>query len=157
MTFPRLEAKDPNHDTEYALDARSLVTGPVLLEWPYGTGAIFKAQRHTGFYYEVTVAGETPANYPQQWPRADGEVFTFGSTEITTRHPGSSSLPSVSSIEWAVDDSDLSVSDTRIENAIVYPMLAGGVGGVDYELTATITWSNGAVDDVTVVIPVEQQ
>lgn len=149
-----LEAKDPDRDTEYAIDARRLAYAEMRRDWPYAQGAITKAPRHTGLYYEATTAGETKAHWPDL-PRAAGQTVTDGSVVWTARAPSSATLPTISSVTWTVDPTGaLSVASERIDSGIVYPTLSGGTDGAEYELTAHITWSNGQVEDLTVTIPV---
>lgn len=151
-----LGAKDPNTDTEYAIDARRLAYSEMRRGWPYAAGVIVRAPRHTGFYYEATTAGETKHNWPDL-PRAAAQTVADGSVVWTARHPDDAELPTISSVTWAVDPTgDLAVDSERIEGGIVYPTLTGGTAGVEYELTATITWSTGQVEDLTVTVPVEQ-
>jgi hypothetical protein len=150
-----LAPKDPDTDIEYAIDARRLVYAEMRRDWPYEAGAITKAPRHTGYYYEATTAGETKHNWPTL-PRAALETVSDGSVVWTARHPDDSALASVASVAWSVDDG-ISVVAERFESGIIYPTLSGGTDGVDYDLTARITWSTGQVEDVTVTIPVRSQ
>ncbi len=152
-----LDAKDPNVDTRYSIDARRLAYQEMRRSWPYATGQFVRAPRHTGLYYEATTAGETKHNWPEL-PRAAAETVTDGSVVWTARHPSSATLPTISSVTWTVSPSgELSVDSSSIEGGIVYPTLADGEDGTDYELTAHITWSTGQIDDVTVTIPVAEQ
>ena len=149
-----LEAKDPGTDTEYAIDARRLAYQEMRRDWPYDAGVFVKAPRHTGFYYESTTAGETKHNWPDL-PRAAAETVTDGSVVWTARRPEDATLPTISGVTWSVDPAGaLAVDSERIEGGIVYPTLTGGTDGVDYELTAHITWSTGQAEDLTVTIPV---
>lgn len=157
-----LAAKDPNADTEYAIDARAAIITAVRRDWPYSEGAVVKHPRHKGYYYEATMAGETSYAWPEtlgsSWPVEEGLTVVDGSVEWTARHPSSTDLPTISSVSWDVDPSgDLSVDSDRIDGGIVYPKLTGGADGMTYEVTAHITWSTGQRDDITVVIPVAQQ
>lgn len=152
-----LDSKDPNTDTEYAIDARRLAYSDMRRDWPYASGAITKALQHTGFYYEATIGGETAHRSPPL-PRTEDGTVRDGTVEWTARHPDSVSLPTISSVTWEVDPPGaLDVDSERIEGGIVYPTLTGGTDGVEYELTAHLEWSTGQVDDVTVTIPVEQR
>lgn len=148
--------KDPDVDTEYAIDARRLAYQEMRRSWPYAITQIVKAPRHTGFYYEATTAGETKQNWPD-FPRAEAETVTDGSVVWTARHPSSSDLPTISSVTWTVSPSGLTVDSERIDGGIVYPTVADGTDGVDYEITAHITWSTAQVDEVTVTVPVRSQ
>lgn len=150
-----LEPKDPDTNAEYTLDVRAAVITSIRRDWPYQLGMIGKVPKHTGFYYECTTAGETKAFWPE-FSRASGETVDDGSVVWTARHPDDSSLPTISAVTWGVagDDDELEVASDRIEGGIIYPTLAGGTLGIDYELTAHITWSTGQQDDVTVTIPV---
>jgi len=152
-----LDAKDPDVDTEYAIDARRLAYQEMRRDWPYDAGKFVKAPRHTGFYYECTTAGETKHNWPDL-PRAAAQTVQDGSAVWTARHPDDAELPTISGVTWDVDPvGELAVDSERIEGGIVYPTLTGGADGEDYELTAHITWSIGQVDDITVTIPVRSQ
>lgn len=148
--------KDPDRDTRYEIDARRLIFAEMRRDRPYAEGAIVKAPRHTGFYYECTASGETKHNWPDL-PRADGETVQDGSVEWTARHPSSSSLPTVASVSWAVDASGLTVPSHDIEGGLIFPTLSGGTDGESYEVTATITWPTGQVDDLTFTVEVGQQ
>lgn len=148
--------KDPDRDTRYEIDARRLVYGEMRRDRPYTAGSIVKAPRHTGYYYECTEAGETKHHWPDL-PRADEETVQDGSVEWTARHPSSASLPAVSSVSWAVDPTGLTVPSHDIEGGLIFPTFSGGTAGESYEVTATITWSTGQVDDLTLTLEVEQQ
>lgn len=151
-----LRAKDPNTDTEYAIDARQAVIGTARREWPYALGSIVKAQRHTGFYYEATTAGETKAHWPT-FPVESDETLQDGSVIWTCKHPDDASLPTLSSVTWTISPTgELAVASQRLEGGIVYPTFEDGIVDVEYEVTAHITWSTGQEDDVTVTIPVAQ-
>lgn len=151
-----LDAKDPDRDRAYAIDARWLAYGELRRDWPYSAGTFLKAPRHTGFYYEVTTPGETKHNWPDL-PRAAGQTVQDGSCVLTARHPNDATLPSISSVSWAVTPSGLSVLSEVISGGIVEPTVSGGVDGVDYEVTAHIQWSTGQEDDITLTIPVRSQ
>lgn len=152
-----LDPKDPDADREYAIDARSLAYQEMRRSWPYGIGQFVRAPRHTGFYYEVTTAGETRHNWPEL-PRESGETVSDGSVVWTARHPTDADLPYVSSVIWSVDPSgELAVDSERVDGGIVYPTFTDGEDGADYEVTARLVWSTGQIDEVTVTIPVRQQ
>jgi hypothetical protein len=151
-----LGPKDPDVDTEYGIDARYLAYQEIRRSWPYGLGTVGRAPRHTGFYYEATTAGETKQHWPD-FPREAGGTVEDGSVVWTAKHPNDVSLPSIASVSWAVSPSGLTVGSERLDGGIVYPTLEDGVDGVDYEVTAHLTWSNGQQDDITVTIPVRAQ
>lgn len=156
MAMNTLDPKAPNTPTEYAIDVRRTAYTPMRRDWPYQLGAVVRAPLHTGFYYQCTSPGETGA-YAPRLPRAEGETVQDGSVEWTARHPSGASLPAVSSVDWIIDPAgELTVPNTRIDGGILYPTFSGGVAGQSYEVTARVTWSNGQVEDVTVIIPVEQ-
>src|SRR5687767_4775396 len=112
-----LDAKDPDHDTEYAIDARSEVIVELRRDWPYDLGAIAKSKPFNGFYLECTQAGETEFRSPTL-PSTDGATVRDGSVMWTVRHPSSSSLPSISSVSWAVSPAGLTVASERTELGI---------------------------------------
>jgi hypothetical protein len=148
--------KDPNVDTEYEIDYRKLVAQEMRRDRPYSVGAIVKAPRHTGFYYECTTAGETKFNWPDL-PRAAGVTVADGSVVWTARLPSSSALPTISSVTWDVEPAGLEVDSERIEGGIVFPTFTGGVAETLYEFTAHLVWSTGQREDVTGTVLVEQQ
>ena len=151
-----LDEKDPDQDRAYAIDARWLAYHELKRDWPYAVGQIVKSPRHTGFYYECSIAGETRRHWPEL-PRAEGLTFSDGSVTWLARHPDDATLPTISTVTWDVSPSGLSVAAETITGGVVEPVLAGGADGEDYELTAHVTWSTGQADDITVTIPVRQQ
>lgn len=154
-----LAEKDPDQSLEYGIDARIGVTSKALRAHPYGLAAVVRSsQKHTGFYYVCTTAGETSQAHPSKpWPRADGQTLVDGSVVWTCRHPSSAALPAISSVSW--ETGDLTLVSQRTADGIAYVTLSGGVHGIDYEVTASITWatSPAVTTDVTVTIPVRNQ
>ncbi len=148
--------KDPDTDVVYTLDMRQLAYGEMQRSWPVATGTFARAPRHTGFYYECTTAGETKAHWPVL-PSSDGQTVTDGSVVWTARHPSSSTLPTISSVTWEVDDAALSVDSETIDSGIVSPSISGGVAGTTYLVTAHVTWSTGQVDDFSFNVEVTEQ
>lgn len=155
MTFPTF-SKDPDQDVTLEIDVRSLAYGEMRRSRPYTTNTFVRAPRHTGFYYECTTAGDTKAHWPDL-PRAAGETVTDGSVVWTARHPSSATLPSISSVTWAVDDAALSVDSESVVGGLVFPTLSGGSAGVTYIVTATVTWSTGQIDDVSFYVEVAEE
>ncbi len=149
-------SKDPDRDVVCELDARSVVSGVMRRDRPYVGGSIVKAPRHEGYYYECTTAGETSFYWPAL-PRTANATCVDGSVVWTARSPSSANLPTVSSVAWAVSPSGLTVPTHYVEGGLIFPTFSGGAAGVSYEVTATITWSTGQVDDVTLTVDVAQQ
>ena len=155
MTFPTY-GKDPDQDVTLEIDVRNLAYGEMRRGRPYTTGTFVRAPRHTGFYYECTTAGDTKAHWPEL-PRAAAETVTDGSVVWTARHPNDATLPTISSVTWAVDDAALSVDSESVVGGLVFPVLSGGLAGVTYTVTATVTWSTGQVDDVSFYVEVVEE
>lgn len=155
MTFPTY-SKDPDQDITLELDVRSLAYGEMRRGRPYSTGTFVRAPRHTGFYYECTTAGETKAHWPDL-PRAATETVTDGSVVWTARHPSDATLPSISDVAWEVSAAALAVDSETISGGLIFPVLSGGVAGVTYTVTATVTWSTGQIDDVSFYVEVGEE
>jgi hypothetical protein len=150
-----LDTKDPDVPATYSIDWHDQLIIEAFREYAFAQGAFVQAQRDTGFYYECTTAGRTSRNYPQ-WPRESGETVTDGSLVWTCRHPSSSTVPSVSSVDWTVP-AGLTKDSQSESGTLANVVLSGGTDGVDYEVLCRMTPSSGSVIEQTIVVKVRAQ
>lgn len=150
-----LTAKDPDRPAEYGIDFHDQVVGESLRRTFFAVGQILYFPRDTGWYYEVTTAGKTAANLPDQLPRAPGQTLIDGSCVLTCRHP-SGILPTISSATWTLP-TGISLASQRLDGLVAYVTLNGGTDGVDYDIVCSATPSAGNPIDKTITVPVRAQ
>ena len=121
----------------------------------FASGEFVRAQRDTGFYYEITTAGITANQYPV-WPRVAGETVQDGSAVWTARHPSTAVLPIVLSATWTLPSGIVLASQT-LKPQLIQPTFSGGVAGEDYTLVVRVTPNAGNAFDLTFTLPVREQ
>lgn len=151
-----LAAKDPDVAEQYTIDWQDRLILQPLREMAFAASAVVQAQDDTGFYYECTTAGRTGRNYPNAWPRADGETITDGSLVWTARHPSSASVPSVASAVWTVPSGITKDAQSEL-GALTHIVLSGGTDGVDYDILCRMTPTVGNIVEQTITIQVRAQ
>lgn len=115
------------------------------------------AKKPNGFEYECTTAGQTGSREPS-WPETEGGTVTDGSVVWTCRAISNASLARViASCVWS--GGGLTVDGEQIINTNgegqVSCYVSGGVSGSLYEVTATITFNDGAVEAAKIQVTVD--
>lgn len=150
-----VDPKDPDVPAQYSIDWHDELIGEAFREWAFEEGAFVQAQRDTGFYYECTAAGRTSTNYPNAWPRADGQTVHDGSVTWTCRHPTAANVPAVASVAWTPNG--LTVDSQSETGSVASVVLSGGEDGSDYDVLCRMTPTVGPVRERTITIPVRSQ
>jgi hypothetical protein len=156
MTAVTVREKDPDVDATYAIDCVERLVDLARRSFDFSLGAVVRAQRDTGWYYECTTAGRTSENYPAVFPRAAGETLQDGSVVWTCRHPSTPTLRSISSVVYTIP-TGLTLESQTEDPTVAYFTVSGGVDGEDYDVVARITPSSGDPFDQTITIPVRAQ
>lgn len=115
------------------------------------------AQRPSGFEYEAT-AGQTGAREPK-WPTVTDATITDGSITWTTRAISNTSLSrTIVSAVWAATPTGVTLTNQSVVNTdgaqSVVTFIQGDTVG-DYEVTATVTFSDGSVEAYVLTVTVE--
>lgn len=151
-----VDSKDPDVNAEYDVDFRDALVLHATRNQNFEANDVLWYPRDTGWYYVVTTAGRTNFSFPESLPRADGETLTDGSAVLTCRHPSSSSLPTLSAVDWTVP-TGLSLVSQRQVGMRAFITLSGGTDGVDYDVLCRMTPTIGNVIEKTITIPVRSQ
>lgn len=151
-----VRSKDPDTPATYEIVILEALVQEALRSYDFVLTNLVRAPRDTGLYYECTKAGRTAWNYPLAWPRAADEVIADGSVEWTARDPSVVTPPTIQSVVWAVP-AGLTLDSQDQTDHVARATISGGTDGVDYEVTARITPTAGAVVEKTLIIPVREQ
>lgn len=108
-----------------------------------------RPKKANGYEYEVTSAGQCVKSEPE-WPLVIGATVDCGSVEFTCRAVSNLSLARViQSVAW--DGGTLSISNDGFVNTAgeqeVFCLASGGVVGDTGEVIASITFSDGSIED----------
>jgi hypothetical protein len=111
----------------------------------------------TGFQY-VSAGGQSGLTEPR-WPTAVGGTVTDGSITWTAEAIGNESLrAAIISSAWSAPV-DITVDSETVVNTggaqIVAADVAGGDPGQTYDITNTVTLSDGTVEESVIVLSVE--
>jgi hypothetical protein len=151
-----VRAKDPDVNATYAIDVTERLVDLARRSFDFSLGAVVRAQRDTGWYYECTTAGRTAENYPAVFPRAAGETVQDGSVVWTCQHPSTPTLRSISTVVYTIP-TGLTLETQSESGFVAYFTISGGVDGEDYDIVARITPSSGDPFDQTITVPVRSQ
>ena len=151
-----LQPKDPDVATTYSIDFGDQLVLDAQRRTAYIVGAVVKAPRDTGFYYECTEAGRTARFNPTSWPRAGGESIQDGEVVWTAVRSDNASVPTIDSAVWTVPTGITKDSQSE-DDSLAHIVLSGGTADNDYELTCRMTPTSGNPIDVTITVPVRQQ
>lgn len=151
-----LDAKDPDVAAEYWVDFFEEIVQEAERSAEFDAGVILYYPQDPAWLFEVTTAGRLSRFYPQALPREAAQTLVDGSAVLTCRHPGTVTIPEVSSVTWTVP-SGITKDSQREVGTRAYITLSGGTDGVDYDVLCRMTPTAGAVVEQTITIPVRAQ
>jgi len=153
QTVCKTAAEVKRYGFDYVRNPQTGALGFLANGWrpgqPYATGAaVLPTKAFTGLQYSSSGGWSGPAE--PRWPGMIGDQIADGSITWTAEAVSNDSVKaSIVTSEWEADDV-ITIDDEQIENTagrqVVSALVGGGEEGRTYEVTNTVTLSDGAVE-----------